>query len=167
LGGLTFALSHIHHFLILLTQTQQNSLPASVLDYTSLDNKMLLMKFVHRLGYYLGGFSIGLVLLMFFLNGKEASCDYSPNARTVKNISSKKILYSEETSTFINYHQLDSTTIINLIKYGSVDFSKSKTKIDSCKVYYIENSYKNHGMELTVKNCDSLATLLKIDFVKT
>jgi len=124
------------------------------------------MKFVHRLGYYLGGFAIGIVLLMFFLNGKDASCDYSPNARTVKNISSKPIIYSEDASTFINNHQLDSTNIINLIKYGSVDFSKSKIKINSCKVYYIENSYKERNMELFIKNCDSVATLLKIDYVK-
>ena len=124
------------------------------------------MKFIHRLGYYLSGFALGLVLLMFFLNGKDASCDYSPNARTVKNISSKPVLYSEGASTFINRYQLDSTTIINLIKFGNVDFSKSKTKIDSCKVYYIDNSYKERNMELTVKNCDSLATVLKIEYIK-
>lgn len=124
------------------------------------------MKFIHRLGYYLSGFALGLVLLMFFLNGKDASCDYSPNARTVKNISSKPVLYSEKASTFINRYQLDSTTIINLIKFGNVDFTKSKTKIDSCKVYYIENSYKERNMELTVKNCDSLATVLKIEYVQ-
>ena len=29
------------------------------------------MKFIHRLGFYLGGFSIGLVFLMFFLSGKK------------------------------------------------------------------------------------------------
>jgi hypothetical protein len=124
------------------------------------------MKFVHRLSYYLGGFALGLVLLMFFLNGKEASCDYSPNARTVKNITSKPIRYSTEASIFINSQGLDSTNIINLIKYGSVDFSKSKTKIDSCKVYYIENSYKELDLELTIKNCDSLATLLMINYLK-
>jgi hypothetical protein len=120
------------------------------------------MKFVHRLGYYLVGFSIGLVLLMFFLNGKDASCDYTPNARTVKNISSKPLSYAESASTFISSHQLDSLTIANLIKYGSVDFSESDTKLDSCKVYHIENSYKERDMELTIKNCDSLATLLDI-----
>ena len=124
------------------------------------------MKFVHRLGYYLGGFALGLVLLMFFLNGKEASCDYSPNARTVKNIITKPILYSKETSSFINLQQLDSSTVINLIKYGDVDFTKSKTKIDSCRIYYIENSYKNRDMELTIKNCDSLATILKIKYIR-
>ncbi|WP_439151248.1 hypothetical protein [Winogradskyella sp.] len=122
------------------------------------------MKFVQRLGYYLGGFAIGLVILMFFLNGKDASCDYSPNARTVKNISSKTIAYSQETIDFVNKQQLDSTTIINLIKYGSVDFAKSNTKLDSCKVYHIDNSYKDQEMILIVKNCDSIATITQIDY---
>lgn len=122
------------------------------------------MKFVQRLGYYLGGFAIGLVILMFFLNGKDASCDYSPNARTVKNISSKTIAYSQETTDFVNQQELDSSIIINLIKYGSVDFSKSKTKLDSCKIYHIENSYKEQDMVLIVKNCDSIATITQIDY---
>lgn len=123
------------------------------------------MKFVHRLGYYLGGFAIGLLLLMFFLNGKDASCDYSPNARTVKNISSKTIQYSDKASIFIKEQALDSTTIINLVKFGSVDFSKSETKLDSCKVYHIDNSYKEREIELKIKNCDSLATLLDINYI--
>jgi hypothetical protein len=120
------------------------------------------MKFIHRLGYYLGGFAIGLILLMFFLNGKDASCDYGPNARTTKNISSKLIQYSEKAEKFIDNENLDSTTVRNLIKFGNVNFSESKTKIDSCKVYLIENSYKEREMELKIKNCNSLATLLDI-----
>lgn len=122
------------------------------------------MKFVHRLGYYLGGFAIGLIILMFFLNGKDASCDYGPNARTVKNISSKPLSYSVNANTFVNNYKLDSLTITNLIKYGSVDFSKSDTKKDSCRVYHIENSYKERELTLKVKNCDSLATLLDINY---
>ncbi|MBC3846233.1 hypothetical protein H8K90_07575 [Winogradskyella echinorum] len=122
------------------------------------------MKFVHRLGYYLGGFAIGLIILMFFLNGKDASCDYGPNARTVKNISSKPLNYSVNANTFVNNYKLDSLTITNLIKYGSVDFSKSDTKKDSCRVYHIENSYKERELTLKVKNCDSLATLLDINY---
>lgn len=122
------------------------------------------MKFIHRLGYYLGGFSIGLILLMFFLNGKDASCDYGPNARTTKNISSKRIQYSDKASLFISEQSLDSATVINLVKFGDVDFSESKTIIDSCKVYHIENSYKERELELKIKNCDSLATLLDINY---
>ncbi|GGW63326.1 hypothetical protein DFQ11_102269 [Winogradskyella epiphytica] len=122
------------------------------------------MKFIHRLGYYLGGFALGIIFLLFFLNGKDASCDYGPNARTVKNINSKPIEYSDKASEFITDHTLDSLTIKNLIKFGSVDFSKSKTKLDSCKVYHIDNIYKERDMELTIKNCDSIATLLEIKY---
>lgn len=123
------------------------------------------MKFVQRLGYYLGGFAIGLVILMFFLNGKDASCDYSPNARTVKNISSKPIKYSSNTATFVFQHKFDSITVVNLIKYGNVDFSKSDTKLDSCKIYHIDNSYKERDLTLTVKNCDSIATVTNIEYI--
>lgn len=123
------------------------------------------MKFTQRLGYYLGGFAIGLIILMFFLNGKEASCDYSPNARTVKNISKKSFVYSENASQFIYNQNLDSTTVVNLVKYGSVDFSKSNTKLESCKVYHVDNIYKERKLELAVENCDSIATILSINYI--
>lgn len=124
------------------------------------------MKFTQRLAYYLSGFAIGLVILMFFLNGKDASCDYGPNARTVKSISSKPIAYSDEVSDFITSYNLDSTTVKNLIKFGNVDFSKSNTELDSCKVYHIDNSYKDRAIELKVENCDSLSSILKINYLK-
>ena len=50
------------------------------------------MKFIHRLGFYLGGFSIGLIFLAFFLSGKKTSCAYGPNARVLKNISTKSLI---------------------------------------------------------------------------
>ena len=124
------------------------------------------MKFTQRLAYYLSGFAIGLIILMFFLNGKEASCDYGPNARTVKNISSKPIALSDESTGFVRDNDIDSLTVVNLIKYGSVDFSKSNTQLDSCKIYHIDNTYKDRAIELTVENCDSLSSILKINYLK-
>lgn len=123
------------------------------------------MKFTQRLAYYLSGFAIGLIILMFFLNGKNASCDYGPNARTVKNISSKKITYSNEVLSFTKNHSIDSTTVVNLIKYGSVDFSKSNTDMDSCKIYHIDNIYKEREIELSVENCDSIAKILVMSYL--
>ena len=103
---------------------------------------------------------------MFFLNGKDASCDYGPNARTVKNISSKPIAYSDEASDFIYAQSIDSITVVNLIKYGNVDFSRSNTSLDSCKIYHIDNSYKERDIELTIENCNSLSKVLKINYVR-
>ncbi len=122
------------------------------------------MKFIQRLGYYLGGFSIGIIILLFFLNGKDASCDYGPNARTVKNIASKEIIYANEVATVINDKKLDSTIVKQLIRYGDVDFSESDTNSKPCKTYVIENSYKKREVIMKVKNCDSIAEVLTLEF---
>lgn len=123
------------------------------------------MKFVQRLGYYLGGFAIGIILLMFFLNGKKASCDYGPNARTVKNISSKTISYSKKAQLFMNNNGLDTTVVKNLIKYGDVDFTNSNTELDSCKIYQIDNVYKERQIQLSIENCFSISKILDLSYI--
>ena len=54
------------------------------------------MKLIQRIGYYLGGFSLGLIILAFFFSKKKTSCSYGPEARVIKNINSKKILFSND-----------------------------------------------------------------------
>ena len=123
------------------------------------------MKFVQRLGYYLGGFAIGIILLIFFLNGKKASCDYGPNARTVKNISSKTISYSKKAELFMNNNGLDTTVVKNLIEYGDVDFTNSNTELDSCKIYQIDNVYKERQIQLSIENCFSISKILDMSYI--
>ncbi len=113
------------------------------------------MKLIHRFGFYFGGFSIGLIFLMFFLSGKKTSCAYGPNARVLKNINSKKILFSNEASEVMRQNALDSNSIFEVLKYGEVVFNESDTKRDSCRVYTI----RRQGIKLKVENCDSLATV--------
>ena len=117
------------------------------------------MKFVNRLGYYLGGFAVGLIILAFILSGKNASCDYGPNARTVKNISSKPMVYSTLAERQISEAGLDSTTVKNLIKYGDVDFNRSVINEESCNTYLIENTYQDREVSLTVLNCKEEAII--------
>ncbi|MBR9913763.1 MAG: DUF4258 domain-containing protein [Algicola sp.] len=122
------------------------------------------MKLIHRVGYYLGGFSIGLVLLAFFLGGKKTSCSYGPNARTIKNISIKKHFYSEAAQASMASYNLDTLAISNLIKTGDVNFSESDTKSEGCKMYLIENELHDKPVELRVLNCDSTATIQSFIF---
>lgn len=124
------------------------------------------MNIYQRFGYYLGGFALGLIILAFFLSGKRTSCDYGPNARTVKNIASKPIIYSESSQQIMTQNSLDSITIVNLIKFGKVDFAMSKTQQEPCKVYTINNTFKDQPMKLIIENCDSLAILKTIDYIK-
>ncbi len=117
------------------------------------------MKFLYRLGYYLGGFSVGLIFLAFILNGKKTSCNYTPNARVIDNLIQKKIIIPE--AILKDKPQLDSNQIREIIKRGNVDFSKSDTKRDSCKMYHIENADTDDAfLELT--NCAKTVTLISV-----
>jgi len=120
------------------------------------------MTLLQRIGYYLGGFSIGLIILAFFLNGKKVSCDYGPEARVLKNINTKKILFSEEIITDLSTKKIDSTTISYLLKKGDVNFSKSTPRETPCGIYAIEGEYKDKEMLMNVQNCDSIATILNV-----
>ncbi len=124
------------------------------------------MKLIQRIGYYLGGFSMGLVILAFFLNGKKASCSYGPDARVLKNINSKKIEYTSEVKSYILNYISDTTKINYVLKKGDVNFSESKTRQKPCGIYIIEGKYEKEEIILTVQNCDSTATITNIKIEK-
>ena len=124
------------------------------------------MKFIHRLGYYLGGLSIGLIFLAFFLSGKRASCDYGPEARVLKNINSKPQIISEKAKESIQTLKIDSVNLSQLMRKGDVNFTESKTHLDSCKIYIIEGEFNNKIITLEIENCETLATLLSVKTLK-
>ncbi len=123
------------------------------------------MKLVHRIGYYLGGFSLGLIILAFFLNGKKASCSYGPEARVLKNINLKKVDYTNNTAAFIAENNIDTTAINYILYKGDVKFSKSDTKSKPCKTYHIEGLLNDREAVLLVENCKETATLKSITWV--
>ena len=120
------------------------------------------MKLIQRIGYYLGGFSLGLIILAFFLNGKKTSCSYGPEARVLKNINTKKIVYSGAILSQIENNKLDSTSINYILNKGDVNFSRSKTRQEPCGSYVVESLINDEEIALTVENCDSIATVLNL-----
>jgi hypothetical protein len=120
------------------------------------------MKFIHRLGFYLGGFIIGLILLFFFLSGKKTSCDYGPEARTLKNIRIKPRFFSETVTKELGKNHLDTSAVSELLKNGDVIFSESNTKLDSCKQYVIKGEVLEKKLKIRIENCEEKATVMKI-----
>ncbi len=120
------------------------------------------MKLIQRVGYYLGGFSVGLIVLAFFLSGKKTSCSYGPNARVLKNISTKTLVYPDNITKLITKHQLDSLVIPKVLNHGNVNFSKSNTKLKQCKQYVIEDDHNDKHITLTVDNCEDRAIIKQI-----
>lgn len=120
------------------------------------------MKFIQRLGYYLGGFSIGLIILAFFLSGKKTSCDYSPEARVLKNLRIKERTYSEEALDQLRQHQIDTAQISTILNTGDVDFGRSDRDRTPCKTYMVKGTASEKQLELLMENCDSLVTVQEI-----
>ncbi|WP_299534267.1 DUF4258 domain-containing protein [Ulvibacterium sp.] len=126
------------------------------------------MPFLKRLGFYLLGLSVGLVFLTFFLkkktDGTGAEFCYFPNCRTLKDIRSKPISYSEEINELLISRALDSMDIDYFLNDGNVDFEKSDTKAEPCKVYFIEGIAKGKNAILRVRNCRDEAILENVLF---
>lgn len=119
------------------------------------------MNLLNRLFYFLGGFAIGIIILIFFLSGKKTSCDYGPNARTLKNIRAKKTEYSVEVMKLLVDKKIDSAQIISIFNNGTVIFSESDTKPDSCKSYLIEDDSNEKYIKIRVQNCKNTATVME------
>lgn len=123
------------------------------------------MKFIHRLAYYLSGFAIGIVFLLFFFSGKKTSCDYGMDARVKKNIRLKKLIITDEVLIQFEQNHIDTLAISALLYRGDVKFKKSNTSLDSCKEYHIEGNYDEQKIGMRFANCDSIAKVLKVFFL--
>lgn len=117
------------------------------------------MNLLQRIAYYLGGFTIGIILLIFFLSGKRTSCDYGPNARTLKNIRSKNRIISTNSLRILEENKEDTSAFTTVLKDGKVLFSESNTSLDTCKLYVIEGYANDKYLKFDVKNCNDEAII--------
>ena len=124
------------------------------------------MNFIQRLGFFSVGLIMGIGILMFFLGGKKASCDYSPNARTLKNIRIKERVFSEETLAYLSSNNLDTAVVTAVLRNGNVDFGKSDTKREPCKIYFITEELESGEIELEIENCRDKAVIKSVQKVK-
>ena len=124
------------------------------------------MVFIRRLGFYLLGFAIGLIFLAYFLKGKHTEFCYAPNCRVLKNINTKKIEFSPEIYQFLRKHNKDSSQINMILKEGDVIFSKSSPQDKPCATYIIAGFINDIPTEISVKNCDTVALVKKIEVKK-
>ncbi|WP_276166894.1 DUF4258 domain-containing protein [Zobellia alginiliquefaciens] len=126
------------------------------------------MDFLKRLGFYLIGLSIGIIFLTFFFKKKSeetgVSFCYFPNCRTLKNIRSKPMSYSDDVSRLFSEKKIDTLDIINILRNGEVDFSNSETKTSPCKTYIIEGSIEDKEAVLKVRNCQEKALLESVTY---
>ena len=117
---------------------------------------------IQRIGYYLGGFALGLIFLAFFLSGKRTSCAYGPEARVIKNINTKPLVYSEEFAKSLIKDGIDSLALRKALWKAKIDFSESDTRHEPCGIYAVEVQINDQERILRIENCDSLATIRSV-----
>ncbi|MFI2742604.1 DUF4258 domain-containing protein [Zhouia sp. PK063] len=120
------------------------------------------MDLLKRIGFYLIGFSIGIVFVAYFFKEKHTEFCYLPNCRVLKSIRENHISYSPEAQEMLQNNVFDSTGIKPILYNGDVDFSKSETHTKPCRRYYIDAEMKQKTVSIQVKNCDSTAVIEKI-----
>ena len=110
------------------------------------------------------GFIIGIILLLFFLNGKNASCDFFPNERMLKILRNKHRVYSEDVLQLMTTNKIDSIAIDYLLIHGDIDFSKSKVHQEPCRYYWIDGVILEKESSIYVQNCDTVITIQNLYF---
>ncbi|QJP35203.1 DUF4258 domain-containing protein [Nonlabens sp. Ci31] len=121
------------------------------------------MKFIKRLGFYGGGFAIGIVFLVFFLTGKRTQCTWLPEDRVISDIGRKNyVRFSPEVRTMLQQSKIDTLDIQLILKYGKVDFSKSNTDTIPCNFYHISGRKELANTSLWVRNCDRFTRVEKV-----
>lgn len=121
------------------------------------------MKFYQRFAYYLVGFVIGMFFVAMVWSGKDARCNYFPNARVLNNLRNKPFHYDIEASRRLTEDWVDSIDIKNTLQYGDVDFDKSNINDEGGKRYIIEGkTTKGEEIILEVINYEEKAVLRNI-----
>ncbi|PID68284.1 MAG: hypothetical protein CR968_02230 [Flavobacteriia bacterium] len=119
--------------------------------------------FFRRLSYFLLGLIIGIFILKRIYNKKNATFDYMPNARTLKSINAKPIIYfSNEAKTRLKESGIDSVEAMRLLKDGNVNFGKSHQHQKPCAEFFIEPTAKTPDLSLVVERCDSVSVIKSI-----
>ncbi len=120
------------------------------------------------IGKRLGFFSIGLVLgslVVYFMVSKrtDISCNYFPNARVLKDLRTKPLVFSDLAACQKACLALDSNDVKMLFAAGAVIFSESQPRKKPCGEYkLIVRLPDEREIVGLAQNCDSTVTLLSL-----
>ena len=121
------------------------------------------MPFKFRFAYYMVGFIMGLFVVAMVWSGKDARCNYFPNARVLNDLRTKPFNYSDKAKQILAQKWVDTNDIKNTLTYGDVDFDKSNIAVEKGKLYVIEGkTTRQQPIILEVINYSDKAVLRDI-----
>tara|TARA_B100000497_G_C7623860_1_gene374875 strand:- start:849 stop:1190 length:342 start_codon:yes stop_codon:yes gene_type:complete len=112
----------------------------------------------------MGGFLIGICILIFIWDKKNTKFPYMPDARVINDVSSKNVHYSNKLHTAFAKNIITASQVQDILKNGNVNFSKSNTKLDSCKIYVIEKNLSTKNYSISLENCTNEVRVFDYSF---
>ena len=121
------------------------------------------MRLRYRISYYLVGLIMGSFVVAAIWSGKDARCNYFPNARVLSNFRSKAFEFSDKAKLQIKEGWVDSIDVVNTLKYGDVNFDQSNIPAEGGKKYIVEGkTTKRLPITLEIINYERKAILKEI-----
>ncbi|NBL65161.1 DUF4258 domain-containing protein [Flavobacterium sp. NST-5] len=125
------------------------------------------MKFYQRLAFYLFGLLLGIIFLVYFLQGKAEARDvsfcYLPNCRVLQDLRKKPLQYSDQAKITLQENWVTLQDVKNTLQYGDVDFSISNEPFKNGKIYFIEGkTTANEPIIVSMINYSEKAVLYEI-----
>ncbi|MBS1548892.1 MAG: DUF4258 domain-containing protein [Bacteroidetes bacterium] len=109
---------------------------------------------MRKLKFFFIGFIPGLILVLFILNKKGASCSYFPNDRVRAETATKKFVFSTEFQQAMQENKIDEKFIKDsILVNGTIDFDKSKAQAEPCAEYLLLYPKKNPRLEIYYGKC--------------
>ena len=123
---------------------------------------------LRKIKFYLVGLVPGILLVLFILNKKGASCSgYLPNSRVIAETLSKKFQYSESFQNEMKLNNINENFLKDsIITKGEIDFEKSHAQKQPCPDYVLVYPGKNPRFEITFQKCKDEATFTSLKKLK-
>lgn len=117
---------------------------------------------IRKLKFYAIGLIPGILLVIFVLNKKGATCSgYFPNGRVIAETVSKDFQYSPEFKTEMDASKITEDYLRkSLISKGEIDFDKSDAQRKPCPYYIIISEDKSY--EIHFEKCENSINFSKL-----
>lgn len=123
---------------------------------------------LRKIKFFLIGLVPGLIIVIFVLNKKGASCSgYLPNSRVIAETLSKDFQYSKDFKAQMSELNVDEKFLKDsIITKGEIDFEKSHAQKKPCPDYILVYPEKNPRFEVRFEKCKDNASFISLKKLK-
>lgn len=113
-----------------------------------------------KLKFYLVGLIPGLIIVLFVLNKKGASCTYFPNDRVTAETLTKPLVFSTEAKSAMSLAKIDEAFLKDsIIAKGEINFEKSLAQKKPYPEYLLVYPKKNPRFEVYFEKAKDSAVI--------